>query len=139
MEFFSQSNDTKLQDSFIGCLVHTVYIDGEASDEEVNNLVLGFAGRNIFSGFDTTPVFKKHIFAQHTGDRDELLKECCEGLTDEWKPTVFAICCDLLFKDHLVSNDERFYLKKMKDYMRLPDETANKIIEVISMMYKGKI
>jgi len=139
MSFLDQTNDTSLQEGFIGCLVSTIYIDDEATDEEIESMVQGFVGRSIFNGFDANPVLRKQIMRRNIDDPEDILKESCVAITDEWKATVFATCADLVFKDRLVTDQERSFLKRMKEYLNLSDETTNKILDVLLIMYKGKI
>ena len=139
MSFFEESSNKTLQESFIGCLICTIYLDGEATDEEIEFMVQGYHGRSIFTGFDTQSALRRQIMRRATDDSESILKECCAGITEEWKPTVFATCCDLVFKDNVITNEERLFLKRVKDYLQIPDDTANKILDVMMILYKGKI
>jgi hypothetical protein len=139
MSFFEQSNNQTLQESFIGCLICTIYLDDEATDQEIDDMVASFVGRSLFNGYDSNLALRKQILRRSLDDHNDILKECCAGITDEWKATVFSVCADLVFKDRIITDAERTFLKKMKDYLQLPEDVTNKILDVLLIMYKGKI
>lgn len=140
MSFFNESKpENKLASSFIGCIVSTMYIDGVATDAEIQNMTTAYFGRSLFDGVDYTALVTQQIMRTAEESAEDILKDSCKGLTEEWKPTVFAICADLIFKDHIITPEEREFLKKMRDYMGLRYDIAENIMDVIGYLYKGRL
>lgn len=124
------------QESLLGLMICVTAIDGDISDDEITDLVTLKNKSNLLKGVSgnqfSEMVGKLLNILSHQG-LDSLVELCTEALPFEYRNGAFAACCDLVFSDGYVEDEEETFLENLKVRLSLDDNTAMKIVEVISM------
>ncbi len=66
-----------------------------------------------------------------------LVKIASEGLPQELYLTSFAVACDLILSDGVVSEEEQQLLNDLYNFLSIEEATANNIIEVMIIKNQG--
>lgn len=137
--FLDIKTNTDLPKGIIGCVQAAMFVDGTANDVEIDRMSVLFAGRDVFTGTPIIELYKQNMGIYVGHGADYLLHESSALVTDEWKATTYAMCCEVLFSDTQVGVTEKDFLKKLQKHFELPETVVNKIIEVMLILHKGRL
>jgi uncharacterized tellurite resistance protein B-like protein len=137
--FLDTKTNTDLPKGVIGCVQCAMYADGDANDIEISKMATLLAGRSLFSNISFIDVYKQNMNLYVGLGADYLLKESAKLVTEDWKATTYAMCCEVLFSDTQVGTVEKEFLKKLQQQLELHDTIVNKIIEVMLILHKGRL
>jgi hypothetical protein len=125
------------EEAFIAILSAAVLIDGEADGRETEEIDALIRRTRTLSPLKPNEVsaFKDKIAPRLAKDKiNDLLMDACASLKQE-KPDValslFAHCCDLVFADHHVRNDERTFLQTLIRELSIPETDAEMILRAM--------
>ncbi len=124
------------QESFIGLILSVVAADGHISDEEISDFN-SFTNKakllKNMSGNQFNATIDKLFKILKRDGIETLIQLCVEGLPENYREGVFAICCDLIFSDGSIEKEEEELLDNLKVKLSINDSLAIKIVEVISI------
>lgn len=127
------------QESFLGLIISIIAADGHISEEEINDFNSVANKSNILRGFSTDKFNKTVDDLVRILERDgldTLVNLSVAGLPSEHREGVFAVACDLACSDGYIEKEEERLLENLKVNLSINDNTAMKIIEVISIKNK---
>lgn len=137
-----QGSDSTLnkQEAFASILLVTVAADGHISDEEAQsfNTVINRMQlyRNV-NGDQFSHMMDKLIGMLKRHGHKELLNRAYQSLPDDLRLTAFAVCTDLVFADGTVEDEEKETLENIQASLKIPEDKALQIIEVIQIKNRG--
>lgn len=137
--FFDTKINIDLPKGIIGCVQAAMFADGTPNDVEIERVSNLLVGRDIFADVTVGDIFKHNSGVYIGLGLDYLLKESCALVTDEWKATTYAMCCEVLFSDTQAGSTEKEFLKTLQKHLELPEEVVNKIIDVLLILHKGRL
>lgn len=132
------SISTKLnnQESILGLIFSVIAIDGDISDEEVDDVISISKKSKILKdmpGSQFNAALEKIIKILTRDGIDSLIDLSTEGLSAEYREGAFAVCCDLVFSDGYIENEEELFLETLKSKLSINDNLAMQIVEVMSL------
>lgn len=139
--FDSSENATlSKEEAFASIMLAVVAADGHISQEEAVGFNAVANRMKLFQGMDREQ-FGEMIdrivgFLKKRGV-DFLLEKAGKSLSDDLRPTAFAVAADLAFADGSVEEEEKEIMEKIQGILKIPDELAIKIIEVLAIKNRG--
>lgn len=124
------------QEAWVCILYACGTIDGELSDVEVETLSKLFVYKTFFNGHDTISYYKNVMKTKESIDSKTIIDKSADLVSEENKNTVFTLCCEVLLSDGKLDDDEKLILEHVASALKIIEETAIKIIEV--MLYRNK-
>lgn len=140
--FGGMEGSTKLtpQESFAGILMGASGCDGHIAEDEVNGLVTCLVRMKLFQRYDGRQfgktLNKLHGFMKKKGV-DALIDACTETLPQELAKAAFANACDIVLADGVVEQDEKVFMERLRDKLKLDAKVAKTIAEVMVIKNKG--
>jgi uncharacterized tellurite resistance protein B-like protein len=128
------------REAFAAMVIAIVGADGNVSDDEVRAANAVFNRMRLFapqSAEEFRMMFDRLLGYLQKHGGDWLLAKSVEGMTDDLRETAFATAVDLVFADGSVESGEKALIEKLQRDLRISDELALKIIEVISIKNRG--
>jgi uncharacterized tellurite resistance protein B-like protein len=136
----SGPKDISKADAFAGILLAANAVDGHISDEEVQGFVTIISRMKMYENWTgnklTGMIDRMHKLMKRKG-MDEYLEMCAQMIPDELTKTVFANCCDLVFADGVVEEEEKDFINKLRKILDIPGDDARNIAQVIAIKNKG--
>ncbi len=128
------------QESFAGILLGASACDGHIADDEVQGLVTALLRMKLFQRisekqFNQT-LNKLHGFLKKKGV-DALIDACVQTLPQELDKSVFANAVDIVLADGVVEQDEKEFIAKLRDKLKIDPKVAKTIAEVMVIKNKG--
>lgn len=125
-------SDWTLQQAFMCLLLSAAAADGSVAPEEQYEIFALARRARTLKALDATKLAQVNSeVKQRLRDRPDGLKEACEALPSDMRPSVFAHCVDMVLADGVLMQLESDYLNKIAGYMKLDGELAKRIAEVI--------
>jgi uncharacterized tellurite resistance protein B-like protein len=138
-----QSSSTVVLDkreALASILLVTVASDGHVSDDETgafNATINRMALYQSQSGAEFSSMLDKLIGLLKKQGHTFLLEKAAASLPPELRETAFALATDLVFADGHVETEEKELLEEIQQQLKIPDDLALKIIEVLQIKNRG--
>ena len=128
------------EESFAGIMLAAAAVDGRIADKELQNLRTTLTRTKLFEGkteanITQTLSLLRQIIKAH--GVDALLELAIPKLPDYLATTVFAIATDIAISDGAMLNEELTILSRLSDRLSIPEETVDRITEVMLIKNKG--
>ena len=127
-------------EAFLAIIFSAIAADDEINRDEMNLLLLTlskFKGLSHISpvGFQNLIArFQKIIKQEGVGT---LVNAAKDTLDSNLRETAFAHAVELVLSDGVFDPKEKIFLEKLQEAIKIPDELAEKIIDVILIMNRG--
>ncbi|MBI4312100.1 MAG: Tellurite resistance protein TerB [Chloroflexi bacterium] len=116
--------------------IAAVAADGDISNEEVNRVAIDLATLKAFRSYDMremgNTLNKVAGLIKRRGPAP-VLAAANSILRKEEKESAFFVAADLVVADGVVEEKEREFLEELQKTLQVEDETALKIVEVVSI------
>lgn len=127
-------------EAFAGLVIAVVGADGHLSDDEVRAANAVFNRMRLFGPIPAdqfSVMIDRLLGYMKKHGADWLLDKAVSSLPDELRATAFATSVDLVFADGSVEASEQALVEKLQNALKVPDDLALKIVEVISIKNRG--
>jgi hypothetical protein len=128
------------QEAFAGILMGASGCDGHIADEEVGGLVTALLRMKLYQRFSdkhyNQMLNKLHGTLKRKGV-DTLIDACVDALPENLRETAFANACDIVLADGVVESDEKAFIEKLRNKLKIPKETALEIAQIMVVKNKG--
>lgn len=125
-------------DAFAGIAMVAMYADGVMSAEEDDELAVYLAKLAPFQGLsdrEMTGCFERvHRIAAREGD-EALLQQAAAAVPDRLRATAFLVATEIVMADGHMGDEERALLGRVQRALKVDDERAARIIEVLSLKH----
>ena len=128
------------QESFAGILLAASACDGHISDEEASNLSAAVGRMKLFQRINEKEfgnVMNKLLGILKKKGPDFLVEGCCESLPKELVNAAFAIACNIVLADGVVDQEEKDFIEKLRNNLKVEAGTAKAIAQVMVIKNKG--
>lgn len=132
-----QLNETE---GFTGIVFCAIASDGMITQEEMDGLASALGRMRLYRTTNRREFGRiMDKLQRHFSDNgfDATLQACANAVTPPLRETAFAVATDLLFADGVVSQEERVFLEKMQDALKLDEAAALRIVEVVQIKNRG--
>jgi len=128
------------QESFAGILMGASGCDGHIAEEEVDGLITCLVRMKLFQRYDGRQygktLNKLHGFMKKRGV-EALIDSCTETLPKELAKAAFTNACDIVLADGVVEPDEKAFIDRLREKLKIDGSTAKTIAEVMVIKNKG--
>lgn len=128
------------QEAFAGILMGASGCDGHIADEEVGGLVTALVRMKLYQRFSdkhyNQMLNKLHGTLKRKGV-DVLIDACVAALPENLRETAFANACDIVLADGVVESDEKAFMEKLRNKLKIQKETALEIAQIMVVKNKG--
>ena len=128
------------QEGAAGIFLLAIGSDGHISEDEIASFKVVVNRMELFQnqndGQFSAMIDKLFRIIDRTAPQ-EFLPRCAQPLSTELRETVFAITADLIFADGNVDDNERQMLEDLREVLKLSEDLALKIVEVILIKNRG--
>jgi uncharacterized tellurite resistance protein B-like protein len=136
------SENVKLSpaEAFAGLVIATVGSDGHVSDEEVRAANAIFGRMRLFGPISSdqfSSMIDRLVGYLNKHGAEWLITKSTSALPDELRQTAFVTAVDLVFADGSVEAEEQALIERLQTTLRISDEMALKVVEVISIKNRG--
>ena len=128
------------QESFAGILLAASACDGHISDDEASNLTTAVGRMRLFQRVNEKEfgqVMNKLLGILKKKGCDTLLEGCCESLPGELSNAAFANACNIVLADGVVDEEEKEFIEKLRNKLKVEPGTAKAIAQVMVIKNKG--
>ncbi len=128
------------QESFAGILLAASACDGHVSDDEAANLTTAVNRMRLFQRVNEkefSQVMDKLLGILKKKGPEALLDGCTESLPKEFSNAAFANACNIVLSDGVVDADEKEFIDKLRQKLKVDDATAKAIAQVMVIKNKG--
>ena len=128
------------QESFAGILLAASACDGHISDEEASNLSAAVGRMKLFQRINEKEfgnVMNKLLGILKKKGPDFLVEGCCESLPKELVNAAFANACNIVLADGVVDQEEKDFIEKLRNNLKVEAGTAKAIAQVMVIKNKG--
>lgn len=128
------------QESFAGILLAASACDGHISDEEASNLTAAVGRMRLFQRVNEKEfgqVMDKLLGILKKKGCDVLVEGCCETLPPDLANSAFANACNIVLADGVVDQDEKEFIEKLRNHLKVEPNTAKAIAQVMVIKNKG--
>ena len=127
------------QEAWVAVIYGCMAVDGEVSDSEIDKFVNLISFKQQFINFNIVDLYRTAAFAHRQIGSKGLIESSASKISNDYKPTVFAIVMELLLADGILQNKEQEIAEYLSDALQLQADLAQKIVEVILIKMKGNI
>jgi tellurite resistance protein len=130
----------ELDEAFLVILLLANAADGEIAPEERQVLAATLERMYLFQSLSMTEMedlFERATEIFHQYSLRTIFAAAKEALPMELRETAFAAATHLVFSDGAVAEEEEDFLGQLWGALEIPDETAQKIIEVMEILHRG--
>lgn len=127
-------------EAFAAIALLAIAADGYAADTEVQCLMTSLYRMKLFRSYPDDVMRKMFDRLQGTIKRQgpaTLMNAAIATLPDELRETAFVITTDLILADGEITSEEKNLLNDLYAALKLSEETALKIIDVMLMKNRG--
>lgn len=128
------------REAFAALVLAIVGADGNISDDEARAANAIFNRMRLFapqSADQFRAMFDRLVGYLQKHGADWLIAKSVAGISTELRETAFATAVDLVFADGSVEATEKALIENLQRDLRVSDDLALKIIEVISIKNRG--
>lgn len=123
-----------LREAGVALLVASVASDGAVTSEEATRVNMLISSMNLYRQAPREHLQQLIEAATVRVSSSEplgLLAECAAVIPDELRAPLFALAVELVFADRRVSEREKEFVDALQSALRIEDQTALKIVEVL--------
>ncbi len=128
------------KEAVIGLLFLVVTADGGIAPCE-EELVIAASNRMKLLKDQVIPEFNAAVQkvrdAIDAKGRDEVFAAATTALPQDLRETVYALAVDIVFADGSAQPEELNFLRQMQESLKVPDDLATKVIEVMRIKNRG--
>lgn len=128
------------QEAFAGILLGASACDGHIADDEVQSLIVALLRMKLYQRY-TPRQFNQTLNKLHgvlkKGGVDALIDGCAATLPKELYKTAFTNACDIVLADGVVEDDEKEFINRLRDKLKIDSTTAKSIARVMVIKNKG--
>ncbi len=127
-------------EAFAALTLSAIAVDGYLADEELDGLVSTLKRLHLFksySGDVMRRMLQKLFGILRREGQATLFQSAKVSLPDELQEPAFAIATDLILADGVVTAQEQDFLQQLHCALGIPEETAQKITEVMMIKNRG--
>ena len=135
-----ESSPLTASEAFAAVLYGAVAADGVVSQAEAIALTHALFETSMFEGLHEAQMraILTRVRALHKArGADGLLAEAAPRVPADLRDTAYAQCVDLVMADDVVDDEELEYLRKAQKALRVPDDVALKVVEVMRILNKA--
>lgn len=136
----SENADFSKQEAFAAIMLATVAADGNISDEEVDGFNAVINRMKLFqaqTAAEHKAMIDRLLGALNRNGATSLLEKGAEFIPAELRETAFAVAGDFVFADGSVEAEEMAVLEKLQAALKVPEQQALKILEVLEIKNRG--
>ncbi len=125
-------------EGFLALLYAGITSDGKTSSSEINLALDIMIHKKMFAGADTHEWLQrmKSLF-EAVGSEEKIINFAADRISTSLRSMVFANIVDMILSDGEVTQSEKRTLELMQRSLKISDDLALKIIEVIVIKNKG--
>jgi hypothetical protein len=127
-------------EAFAAVTLSAIASDGYLADEEMDSLLNTLNRMSLFKSYpgDALRRMLERLFGiLRREGLASLLSAGKRSLPHELQEPAFAIATDLLLADGILSDKERHFLNQLQQTLAIPEETALKILDVMTIKNCG--
>lgn len=124
-------------EAWMAIIYACVAIDGDVSDSEINGITGIIQTKEMFADVEAIDLYRTVGMAWHKVGSKSLVEGAASLISNEFKPTVFAIVSEMILADGVVTKEEQSILEFIAEKLGVGNELAAKIIEVALIKTKG--
>lgn len=117
-------------------LVATAHADGAASEIETDILLKSMVFKTWFNGAEPMFYYKNAVYALQASNPKALVDGSVKYISEDKKATLFALCCETILVDGVVTDSEKQTLDYISKQLALNEDLATKIVEVLIIKAK---
>ncbi len=106
-------------------------VDGASTVQEAENLLANLTIKRRFFGVQWHDAMKRVVTARGETEHVDMLDAACLAVSDDFKPTIFALAADLILIDGEIDAGEEKLLAHISRQLKLEDQLAQKIVDVM--------
>lgn len=126
-------------EAFAGILIASAASDGNISKKEQECIRFTLSQIRLFKGWSNdqySSMFTKLIAVLKARKIEQFIKMSADALSPEFYETAFVISTDIMLADGVLEKKEQSFILHLKQHLKIKDELAAKIGEV--MIIKNK-
>lgn len=127
------------QEAWMAIIYGCLAADGDVSSEEINILADILKYNSFYDGFKPVELYKKVGLEHHSIGSKELISKSAPLVSHENRHTLFTIIIRLILADGKIEDQEKEIADYIKEVLKIEDELAEKIIEVVLIMNKFEV
>lgn len=127
-------------EALAGIVVAAAIADRCLSNEEAVGLQASLLRMRLFKGWTEgqfSNLFTKLADIFEKQGANALLKLSADSLAQEYHETAFTLSTDLILADGTVAEQEKNFLSQLQQLLRVEDQLARKIVEVMMIKNRG--
>ena len=121
-------------------MLAVVAADGHISDEEAQDFNARTNRMKLFAGHGGAPfsqMIDKLFRLLKKDGPNGLMQRSAQALPPDLRATAFAVSADMVFADGSVDEDEQALIGGLQNALGIPDDLAEKIVEVLHIKNSG--
>ncbi len=127
-----------VQNAFAAIALSIIAVDGYISEIEIQAFSITLAKRLLFRNYNVDNIAAEEIaIVIHEQGFEYLVSEAKHVLSYDLRETAFAMAADLALADGYADENEQYYLAVLYQILEIPQQTADKIIDVINIKNRG--
>lgn len=127
------------QEAWTAILYACMAIDGDVSDPEIDSLSQMLIRKSFIDSEDLVSDYKLAMAAHKNMGSKLLIDSSISMVSNDRKPTLFALSLELLLSDGILSDEEKGIIEYLSTALGINEEIASKIIEVILIKNKENL
>lgn len=128
---------TSEREAFFAVVFACICIDGDVSDEELNNLVTYCSNNAFLNPLPTVESYRKMVGLKNKLGLEAMVTAALPRISADRKPTLFAVAVDFMLADGIVGPKEETLLEDLQKGLEIEESQATKIIEVLLIKNKA--
>lgn len=132
--FGSRAEGMTLGEAFAGVALSSIVADGVVTEEETRGLMTTLRRMDLYRGLQDAALERlvDDLFARlREHGEARLLRESAEGISDELRPTAFAVAADLVMADRRIDEKETRALEDLRGALKVDARLAEDIVRVL--------
>ncbi len=128
------------QEAYMGILLCVIGADGDINDDEIDSLLTATNRMQLFlsqTRDEYSRMMDKLLGVMRKNSVGHLLEQSVPSVPDELRETAYATAIDLVFSDGVIEEDEKDIIHHLQQELKVSEETAEKIIEVMEIRNRG--
>jgi uncharacterized tellurite resistance protein B-like protein len=128
------------QEAWVAIMYACIAADGDVSEAETDKMIQFLVYKSMFKGDNIIEDFyKPAMIAQKQIGSKLVIDSSTSLITDDDKPTLFALVMELLLADGILGDQEQEIVEYLSESLKLESTFAHKIVEVMLIKNKGNV
>ncbi|HLP55281.1 MAG TPA: tellurite resistance TerB family protein [Fluviicola sp.] len=128
------------QEAWIAIMYACIAADGDVSEAETDKMIQFLVYKSMFKGDNIIEnLYKPAMTAQKQIGSKAVIDSSTSLISDDGKPTLFALIMELLLADGILGDQEREIVEYLSESLKLESSLAQKIVEVMLIKNKGNV